>query len=104
MAAPFGSGEVSIYGQIIETGLTGRVSAMLLNMKMLDSRHVGVEQSHVRGNGRGVSDFQNPDLESSTDKPVDLSHRTNARRGGLGRGLGALIPSPSDQDYAAAST
>ncbi len=95
---------MSIYGQLISSGPNEIDLAMLLNLKMLDSRHVGVRRGLLRGNGRGVTDFQNPDEKISVDDSGDRGHRSGPRKGGLGRGLGALIPTPSEQDYAAAST
>jgi ParB family chromosome partitioning protein len=51
-----------------------------------------------------VSDTLNTDLKRGIDDLGERGQRTGARKGGLGRGLSALIPSASQEDYAAAST
>lgn len=85
----------------METGTLRRAWAILLYLEMLDSRNLFIEQ---HGNERSVSDLLKSEAKLSFDDPSDRGHRTTTRKGGLGRGLGALIPSSTNNDYAAAST
>src|SRR3954447_1236892 len=71
---------------------------------MLDSEYESQERDKRRGNERRVSDPPVQNGGISLDDPGERPPRAGVRKGGLGRGLGALIPSATDEDYAAAST